>query len=177
MRTKDKDQGLQVGRINRRKQAWKRDQGCGWSILNQTRHGSLVSLSNQGVVYISGSPSGVEQGCGLNREQRETSITSAPWKHTSQHQMGATGVPSALKPGFKYCIMRSKRNQRPIPGLRRQSQGQGSLRGRAAGASIQSKRKEERWSRTGKALGAWGNGKVRDGGRALRGDFKVRERL
>lgn len=71
MRTKDKDQGLQVGRMNRRKQAWKRDQGCGWSILNQTRHGSLVSLSNQGVAYISGSPSGIEQGCGLNRAQRD----------------------------------------------------------------------------------------------------------
>lgn len=88
VRTKDKDQGLQVGRMDQRKQAWKRDQGCGWSILNQTRNGRLVSLSHQGVAYISGSPSGVEQGCGLDRALRETPITSAPWKHTSHTPNG-----------------------------------------------------------------------------------------
>lgn len=88
MRTKDKDQGLQVGRMDRRKQSWKRDQGCGWSILNQSRDGHLVFLSYQGVAYISGSSSGVEQGCGLDRAQRETLITSAPWTYSSHAPNG-----------------------------------------------------------------------------------------
>lgn len=169
--------------MNRRRQACRRDQGCERGILNQTRdnagftiHQGSAELSCRRFRQLDLS----EPGTGLQLEQgrRERPPKLRTLENTpAMHQMGGvvvfTGVPLALRPGFKHCRTRNKNSQRSRPGLGRQPEDQGSLRGRVTGVSIQPKKNGEGWSRNGQAQERGGKLEGEDGSGTLRGLLRV----